>query len=257
MTQHNNEQIMRQPLFTMAEISLGQFETSQNAGKLWTAIDGKVYDVSSWCKLHPGGKLVLLHSAGRDASEAFHAYHPKWVQKLLPSYQIGQLSSLPHHPGSNFTTETTTGIIANATTDTPTQQPCTIPSVSQHMLPSAQQASTLSPPKTTSACCNLPCSTADFSQSTSPSQRQQHAERSMQSRLKAVQLALELDGLFQTSVLFYVKLAVWCCTCLAAAIWCVMHQYIVTGALLLGLFWQQVHFCLPFMRFYSTIDASA
>eukprot|EP00877_Chromochloris_zofingiensis_P004586 jgi/Chrzof1/14128/Cz08g26040.t1 len=42
---------------------------------VWIAIDGQCYDVSTWIKHHPGGELVLRHSAGNDATEAFLAFH--------------------------------------------------------------------------------------------------------------------------------------------------------------------------------------
>jgi cytochrome b involved in lipid metabolism len=61
-------------------------------GDIWIAINGRVYNISNWSKLHPGGELVLMHAAGKDASSAFNAYHPTWVaDKFLNSYCIGQI----------------------------------------------------------------------------------------------------------------------------------------------------------------------
>lgn len=42
----------------------------------WVAMDGKVYDVTSWLPKHPGGQDVLLLSAGRDVTNLFESYHP-------------------------------------------------------------------------------------------------------------------------------------------------------------------------------------
>jgi cytochrome b involved in lipid metabolism len=36
----------------------------------WTAIDGKVYDITDYISLHPGGKKILL-GAGKDGTEYF------------------------------------------------------------------------------------------------------------------------------------------------------------------------------------------
>jgi fatty acid desaturase/predicted heme/steroid binding protein len=42
----------------------------------WVAMDGKVYDVTSWIPKHPGGSDVLILSAGRDVTNLFESYHP-------------------------------------------------------------------------------------------------------------------------------------------------------------------------------------
>lgn len=175
-------------------ISAAQFSASSTAGKHWVAIDGSVYDVSSWCDAHPGGRLVLLHSSGRDASEAFHAYHPAWVSHHLPAFKVGQLA-------------------------TASDPPCTSPAA-QPTQYSTEHRSTLNKQVVDDI-------KGDYA-------------NTQQDRLKQVQCALEAKGLFTTSPIFYSKLVLGCLACLALAIWCVMHQYITLGALLLGLFWQQV-----------------
>ena len=40
-------------------------------GDVWIAINGRAYNVSNWAKSHPGGELVLMHTAGKDATSAF------------------------------------------------------------------------------------------------------------------------------------------------------------------------------------------
>ncbi|KAG6878204.1 hypothetical protein C0993_010624 [Termitomyces sp. T159_Od127] len=46
-------------------------------GDLWIVIDGKVYDVSRFKDLHPGGASVFLDEdiSGQDATEAFYGLH--------------------------------------------------------------------------------------------------------------------------------------------------------------------------------------
>ena len=62
------------------------------AGKLWMIIHDNVYDVTDYQHEHPGGKLVLQHLAGKDATDAFENYHRAHVAKyLLPRYNVGKL----------------------------------------------------------------------------------------------------------------------------------------------------------------------
>ncbi|TBU27688.1 acyl-CoA dehydrogenase NM domain-like protein [Dichomitus squalens] len=66
------------------------------AGDLWIIIDSKVYDLSKFANLHPGGVGVLLtkNVAGKDATEAFFGLHRHEVL-LRPQYarlQIGTIA---------------------------------------------------------------------------------------------------------------------------------------------------------------------
>ncbi|KAH6908984.1 acyl-CoA dehydrogenase [Coprinopsis sp. MPI-PUGE-AT-0042] len=46
-------------------------------GDLWIVVDAKVYDLSKFAAMHPGGLSVLVDAevAGRDATEAFYSLH--------------------------------------------------------------------------------------------------------------------------------------------------------------------------------------
>ncbi|CAH8449490.1 unnamed protein product [Dicrocoelium dendriticum] len=59
----------------------------------WMVIDNKVYDVTKWQHRHPGGRKVLSHFEGQDATEAFLAFHknPTQIQKYLKSMYVGEL----------------------------------------------------------------------------------------------------------------------------------------------------------------------
>lgn len=52
-------------------------EVAQHATPLdcWAAIDGTVYDLTSWIDRHPGGPEVVIAMCGTDATEAFAAAH--------------------------------------------------------------------------------------------------------------------------------------------------------------------------------------
>jgi len=61
----------------------------------WIIVDSKVYDLSRFAKLHPGGRAVLVDAAvaGQDATEAFYGLHRHEVLER-PQYarlQIGIL----------------------------------------------------------------------------------------------------------------------------------------------------------------------
>jgi L-lactate dehydrogenase (cytochrome) len=57
-------------------ITLEELGKHWQAGSLWVAVDGKVYDVSDFANIHPGGIRILLENGGRDATKLFHAIHP-------------------------------------------------------------------------------------------------------------------------------------------------------------------------------------
>ncbi|CAO2208391.1 unnamed protein product [Urochloa humidicola] len=61
-------------------------------GDLWVAVQGKVYDVTSWLPHHPGGDLPLLSLAGQDVTDAFVAYHPASAWRVLDRYRVATLS---------------------------------------------------------------------------------------------------------------------------------------------------------------------
>ena len=57
----------------------------------WIVVDGKVYDVTEFVPLHPGGDSILNHVGG-DSTEGFKGpQHPASVWDLLLKYHIGEL----------------------------------------------------------------------------------------------------------------------------------------------------------------------
>ncbi|CAD7960377.1 unnamed protein product [Amoebophrya sp. A25] len=44
-------------------------------GDLWLIIEDKVYDVSKFANVHPGGKTILLDIVGNEATQHFYAFH--------------------------------------------------------------------------------------------------------------------------------------------------------------------------------------
>ncbi|KAJ4833789.1 hypothetical protein Tsubulata_014706 [Turnera subulata] len=70
-------------------ISRAELAKHNNPGDLWISIQGKVYNVTEWAKVHPGGELPLLSLAGQDVTDAFVAYHPGTAWKYLSNFFTG------------------------------------------------------------------------------------------------------------------------------------------------------------------------
>ena len=59
----------------------------------WTALNGKVYNITQYLAYHPGGEQKLMMGAGRDCTALFNKYH-QWVagSSMLAKCQVGVLS---------------------------------------------------------------------------------------------------------------------------------------------------------------------
>lgn len=53
-----------------------ELSTHNTKDDCWVAVDGRVYDITSWIPKHPGGEDVLTLTAGRDITNMFESYHP-------------------------------------------------------------------------------------------------------------------------------------------------------------------------------------
>jgi cytochrome b involved in lipid metabolism len=58
----------------------------------WIVIKNKVYDITEWTPMHPGGD-VILSGVGKDATAMFESAHPNLTlpRKILRRYSIGTL----------------------------------------------------------------------------------------------------------------------------------------------------------------------
>lgn len=81
----------------MIESANSTFYTEEEVAKhdteedCWTVYKGKVYDVTEYAAVHPGGRKIFL-GKGKDCTELFDKYHP-WVNcdYLIGKYQVGLL----------------------------------------------------------------------------------------------------------------------------------------------------------------------
>lgn len=76
--------------YTLADVA-----THATADSLWAAINGKVYDLTQWAPVHPGGSSRILAIAGTDASAQFSAQHAgnPVVASQLEQFYIGDLAA--------------------------------------------------------------------------------------------------------------------------------------------------------------------
>lgn len=73
--------------FTLAEVA--RHSTQDDC---WTAIDGKVYELSSFIFNHPGGREILK-ACGKDATAEFESrQHSGAAKAILRSLEIGELA---------------------------------------------------------------------------------------------------------------------------------------------------------------------
>lgn len=72
-------------------IPLSEIAKHTTAESPWMAINGKVYDASSFIDQHPGGEEVILESAGTDATGAFDDVgHSDHAIELLKDLYVGE-----------------------------------------------------------------------------------------------------------------------------------------------------------------------
>lgn len=74
--------------YTMTEV-----KQHSSASSCWTAIDGNVYDLTSWINRHPGGPARILSLCGTDGTAAFRAQHGTQTRpnQILAGFYLGKL----------------------------------------------------------------------------------------------------------------------------------------------------------------------
>lgn len=63
------------PTPVQAGITLAQVSQHNSRASCWSAINGIVYDLTSWIPNHPGGESRILKICGKDGSSAYNGEH--------------------------------------------------------------------------------------------------------------------------------------------------------------------------------------
>lgn len=90
------------PRFTLAQVA-----AHAKPSDCWMAMNGAVFDVSTYVPQHPAPPSVIADWCGREATQAFETKnrgrpHSPYARQLLEQYRIGILdaTALPGEPGS-------------------------------------------------------------------------------------------------------------------------------------------------------------
>lgn len=80
---------------TTTEYTYEDVRNHRSSSSAWTAIHGKVYDITSFLSRHPGG-AVILTSLGRDGTILFESHHNlvdnmDGIYKMMAKYEIGTI----------------------------------------------------------------------------------------------------------------------------------------------------------------------
>lgn len=86
----------KQPTIPLSQLALHTGHTQSS--RVWISVHGKVYDVTDFCAMHPGGTNIIKSNGGVDCSKSFdllaHTNNPE-VSSLLTKYYIGELTPKP------------------------------------------------------------------------------------------------------------------------------------------------------------------
>ncbi|MBU6414653.1 hypothetical protein KGQ34_00180 [Patescibacteria group bacterium] len=86
----NNKEIQK----TANAFTLAQVAEHNSRMSCWSAINGGVYDLTSWIPNHPGGEQAILQLCGVDGSEQYNSKHgnARKPATILWGFKIGTLT---------------------------------------------------------------------------------------------------------------------------------------------------------------------
>ena len=82
------------PTPTTSGISLTQITQHSSRSSCWSAINGGVYDLTSWIPNHPGGEQKILSLCGIDGSSRYNSKHGGEAKpaRMLAGFKLGILA---------------------------------------------------------------------------------------------------------------------------------------------------------------------
>lgn len=86
------------PKVTTREFSLEVVARHSSEADCWMAINGKVYDLSTYIPEHPSRQAIILAWCGKEATEAYRTKmkgrpHSSTADQLLETYEVGLLQN--------------------------------------------------------------------------------------------------------------------------------------------------------------------
>merc|ERR1712137_251214 len=82
--------------------SMDEVAKHNDKNSCWVVLHGRVLDVTTFLKDHPGGELAILTFAGKDATTEFDMIHPPGVvEKYAPNAVIGTVKGAVAAQGSS------------------------------------------------------------------------------------------------------------------------------------------------------------
>ncbi|KAL1591803.1 hypothetical protein SLS59_010075 [Nothophoma quercina] len=85
-----------QPTIPLSQLAVHTGHTE--GSRVWIGVHDKVYDVTDFCAMHPGGTNIIKSNGGVDCTKSFdllaHTNNPE-VSSLLTKYYIGELTPKP------------------------------------------------------------------------------------------------------------------------------------------------------------------
>lgn len=91
----NNTNVVDGADLKITAFTLEQISAHKDASSCWTAINGGVYDLTSWIPNHPGGEQTILSLCGIDGSAGYNGQHgnSKKPAKVLGGFKVGVLTN--------------------------------------------------------------------------------------------------------------------------------------------------------------------
>lgn len=79
---------------TSAGITMTVVAQHSSRTDCWSAINGSVYDLTSWIPKHPGGEGAIVQLCGKDGSAKFNGQHggDSGKAKILTGFKVGALA---------------------------------------------------------------------------------------------------------------------------------------------------------------------
>lgn len=88
-TEQGITEVSNDKSYTLTEVT-----THNSKDSCWSAVSGKVYDLTTWISGHPGGESAILSICGNDGTERFLGKHggKEKQEAKLATFYIGVLT---------------------------------------------------------------------------------------------------------------------------------------------------------------------